>query len=165
MPCFINNPENAGKLPARNIKTKENGVVEHIKKTFPAFDWIHDKRVQDGCSKKRPDLLLDLGSHIIIVEIDENRHSTYPESCEAKRIQTIAEDTGFRPIVFIRFNPDAYKTEDGKRITSCWKISRGVCVISKVGEWKMRLDTLVKSIKQWCETGVDVPVTIDELFF
>ena len=59
----------------RNYKTKEKEVVDRIKEIFPEFTWVHDKRVEDGCSKRRPDLLLDLGSHIIIIEIDENKYS------------------------------------------------------------------------------------------
>ena len=53
----------------RNYKTKEKDVVDRIKEIFPDFTWVHDKKIQDGCSKRRPDLLLDLGSHIIIIEI------------------------------------------------------------------------------------------------
>ena len=52
----------------RNYKTKENCVVDKIRDAFPDLSWIADKKVQDGCSKRRPDLLLDLGSHVLIIE-------------------------------------------------------------------------------------------------
>ena len=39
------------------------------------IDWISDKKVQDVCSKRRPDVFADFGSHILIVEIDENQHN------------------------------------------------------------------------------------------
>lgn len=71
---------------ARNYKTKEFAVVEYIKNIFPDFTWIQDKKVQDGCSSKRPDLLLDLGYQVIIIEIDENQHTDYDCSCENKRL-------------------------------------------------------------------------------
>ena len=61
---------------SRNFKTKERDIVERIIEKFPDFGWIADKRIEDGCSKRRPDLLLELGSHIIIVEVDENKHDT-----------------------------------------------------------------------------------------
>ena len=38
-------------------KTKERDIVERIIKKFPNFGWIADKRIEDGCSKRRPDLL------------------------------------------------------------------------------------------------------------
>ena len=59
------------------VASKEKAVVEFIQEVFSDFTWNVDKRVADGCSRRRPDLLLDMGSQIIIVEIDENSHSTY----------------------------------------------------------------------------------------
>lgn len=75
---------------------------------FPDFTWITDKTIQDGCSLRRPDLFLDLGYQVVIVEIDENQHDGYDCSCENKRIMQLSLDVDHRPIVFIRFNPDDY---------------------------------------------------------
>lgn len=99
MPCYVNNPENNDKPVKRNYKTKELNVVDNLRKKFPNFTWVNDKSVKDGCSLKRPDLLLDLGSHVIIVEVDENNHNRYDCSCENKRIMQISKDVGHRPIV------------------------------------------------------------------
>ncbi len=33
--------------------------------------------VEGGCSKRRSDLHLDMGSRIVIVEVDENSHDVY----------------------------------------------------------------------------------------
>ena len=165
MPCFINNPENAGKVPTRNYKTKEVATVDYIKEIYPDFDWVADKRVQDGCSARRPDLLLDLGSHIIIMEVDENKHIGYECSCENKRLMQLSQDLHHRPIVFIRFNPDSYEGADGKRVTSCWKLSKGVCVVAKKKEWIHRLETLKQTITYWIETPTDKMVEIVELFY
>ena len=74
---------------------------------FVDFDWKTDKTINDGCSKRRPDLLLDFGYQIVIIEIDENQHNNYDCSCENKRIMELSQDLGHRPIVFIRFNPDS----------------------------------------------------------
>ena len=108
MPCFVNNPENKDKPAMRNYKTKEKDVVDRITKTYTNFTWVSDRKVQDGCSLRRPDLLLDMGSHIIILEVDENKHSNYDCSCENKRLMILSQDLQHRPIVFIRFNPDSY---------------------------------------------------------
>jgi hypothetical protein len=105
--CFVNNPENSDKPTTRNYKKREKDVVERIIKFFPDFSWVHDKQVQDGCSRRRPDLLCHFGSHVIIVEIDENKHSEYDCSCENKRLMQLSQDLNHIPIVFIRFNPDS----------------------------------------------------------
>ncbi len=67
---------------------------------------ICDKKIEGGCSRRRPDLFIDLGSHCIIIEVDENQHRQY--ECEEKRMIDLYEDSGFRKMVFLRFNPDSY---------------------------------------------------------
>jgi hypothetical protein len=164
MPCFVNNPENRDKPIIRNYKTKEKDVVDNIRETFPNFTWIADKTVQDGCSKKRPDLLLDLGYQIVIIEVDENQHKNY--SCDNKRTMELSRDLNHRPIIFIRFNPDDYIDKDGKKIESCWKLNTlGVIKISKKTEWNNRLTTLKNEIQKWIETKSEKTLEIVELFY
>jgi hypothetical protein len=76
---------------------------------FQFQEIITDKKIEGGCSKRRPDIMIDIGFQIIIVEIDENQDNNYDCSCEYKRIMELSQDVGFHPIVFIRFNPDGYK--------------------------------------------------------
>jgi hypothetical protein len=147
--CYVNiYPD---KTVSRNYKTKEYAVAEYVKHKFTTFTWNTDKTIQDGCSKKRPDLLLDLGYQILIIEIDENQHVNYDNSCENKRIMEISQDLGHRPIIFVRFNPDEYLNKDVK-ITSCWGYNKyGVSIIkqSKTKEWNDRLYKLENEIKYW----------------
>jgi len=147
--CYINMfPD---KPITRNYKTKEYAVVEYVKITFPDLSFISDKIIANGCSKRRPDLLLDLGYQIIIVEIDENQHIDYDCSCENKRTMELSQDVGHRPIIFIRFNPDDYRNKD-IIISSCWGIDkRGICSVKKTKqkEWKERLQTLTNQITYW----------------
>ena len=153
---------------SRNYKTKEKDVVDRIKATFPNFTWIADKRVQDGCSLRRPDLFLDMGSHIIIVEVDENQHSDYDCSCEHKRLMQISQDAGHRPIVFIRFNPDSYTNPDGVLVKSCWKLNKiGVMLISKSKEkeWVDRINTLKTQIQYWIDNQTEKTIEIIQLFY
>ena len=136
---------------SRNYKTKEYSVVEYVKSKFSNSQWIADKIVNGGCSKRRPDLLLDLGYQIIIVEVDENQHIDYDCSCQNKRIMELSKDLGHRPIVFIRFNPDDYE-KNGINITSCWgKDKKGICVVKKTkkNEWTQRLNVLEQHINYW----------------
>ena len=155
---------------SRNYKTKERSVVEFVTTKFPDFTWVADKHVNGGCSKRRPDLLLDLGDQIIIVEIDENQHTDYDCSCENKRIMELSQDVGHRPIVFIRFNPDDYTHENGNKISSCWaQDGNGICVIkkSKKIEWETRLQQLNDQIQYWSNTSHRTNKTVEvvQLFY
>jgi hypothetical protein len=151
-----------------NYKTKENNVVSKIKQTFNDFTWIADKKIKDGCSLRRPDLLLDMGSHIIIIEVDENKHSDYDCSCEHKRLMELSKDLQHRPIVFIRFNPDDYINQDGILVKSCWKLNRlGVMQISKTKqkEWEERINILKEQIEYWINNPTEKTIEIVELFY
>jgi hypothetical protein len=154
---------------ARNYKTKEYAVVEYVKTKFPDMDWVADKIVNGGCSRKRPDLLLDLGNQLLIVEIDENQHTDYDCSCENKRIMELSQDVGHRPIVFIRFNPDDY-LKNGTTITSCWgNDKKGICGVkkSKRVEWIERLTILGDVIDYWTSPPnvTDKTVEIVQLYY
>jgi hypothetical protein len=165
--CYINIFPN--KHVSRNYKTKEYAVVEYIKKTYPELNWISDKTIKDGCSKRRPDLLLDLGYQIIIVEIDENQHISYDCSCENKRIMELSQDLKHRPIIFIRFNPDDYIYLENN-ITSCWHINKnGISVVkkNKKTEWDNRLKSLEEQINYWLvpNNKIDKTIEIIQLFY
>lgn len=152
-----------------NYKTKEYAVVEHVKTKFPNHTWIADKIINGGCSKRRPDLLLDLLYQIVIIEVDENQHTDYDCSCQNKRIMELSQDLGHRPIVFIRFNPDDYE-KDGTNISSCWgQDKKGICVVkkSKRDEWTQRLNALEEQINYWIKPENITNKTIEtiQLFY
>jgi hypothetical protein len=154
---------------SRNYKTKEYAVVEYVKTKFPDLNWIADKIVNGGCSKRRPDLLLDLLYQIVIIEIDENQHTDYDCSCQNKRIMELSQDLGHRPIVFIRFNPDDYE-KCGTNITSCWgQDKKGLCIVkkSKQNEWNQRLNALEEHINYWITPENTTNKTIEtiQLFY
>ena len=166
--CFVNNPENHNKPAMRNYKTKEKDIVDKITQFFPDFTWVADKKVIDGCSRRRPDLLLDLGYHIIIVEIDENKHSNYDCICENKRLMELSQDLQHRPIVFIRFNPDDFTNEKGELVKSCWKLNKlGILHIiqSKKKEWEHRIECLKQEIQYWVDNPTEKTIEIVELFY
>jgi len=154
---------------SRNYKTKEYAVLECVKTELPTLNWIADKIINGGCSKRSPDLLLDLFYQIIIIEVDENQHIGYDCSCENKRIMELSQDLGHRPIILIRFNPDDY-VKDGKIISSCWgQDKKGICVVkkSKKDEWTQRLNVLVNHIKYWInpENRTNKIIEIIQLFY
>ena len=169
LPCYIHLfPDNP---IARNYKTKEKIVTDFVLENFKNVTIITDKKINDGCSKRRPDLLLDLGYQIIIVEIDENQHIDYDCSCENKRIMELSQDLNHRPIIFIRFNPDDYKHINNENITSCFGVNpqTGVLIVkkSKQKEWNERLNVLKNVIEYWINPAnkTDKMIEIIQLFY
>ena len=152
---------------ARNYKTKELAVVEFVKEHYTQINIITDKIIHEGCSRRRPDILIDLGYQILIVEVDENQHTYYDCSCENKRIMELSQDVGYRPIVFIRFNPDDYELK-GEKLSSCWRINKnGICSIkeSKQKEWNIRLNILKCTIDYWLQHKTNKMIEIVQLYY
>lgn len=166
--CFIHTfPDRA---IVKNYKTRESATVKYLMENFTAFTWTHDKRFVDGCSLRRPDLLLDLGYQVIIVEIDEDQHKYYDCLCENKRIMQLSQDVNHRPIVFIRFNPDAYKKLDGTTVKSCWGInSKGLFSVKqdKTVEWNNRLKALGDQVTFWTkpENKTNKTIEVIQLYY
>lgn len=165
--CFVH--MFPGKPVSRNYKTKEFEVVSFVKNTFQEVTWRADKKVEGGCSRRRPDILVDLGYQVVIIEVDENQHIGYDCSCENKRIMELSKDVDHRPIVFIRFNPDDYLVA-GVNQSSCFHInSKGFCAVkkSKQNEWRSRLLSLQETIQYWLQPchRTEKLVEIVELFF
>jgi hypothetical protein len=111
-----------------NNQVHEYNVEDYVLKGN--FTYIHNKVVQPGveapgehkaCSSSgtRPDFVVDVNPLFkTIIEVDENQHSGYRKLCatsihkELARMITVHEnDFGGSPTIFIRFNPDKYKTE------------------------------------------------------
>jgi hypothetical protein len=142
--CFIHTyPDND---IVRNYKTKERAVADFVRATYPNITVVLDQRVADGCSRRRPDILVDMGEYVVVTEIDENQHQAYDCTCENRRLMELFQDAGNRPLVMIRFNPDQYYDQREKSVPSCWGYTekRGLCVVkpNKTAEWVVRLATL-----------------------
>ena len=91
-----------------------------MERNFDKDIFDHDKVVAGGCSKKRPDFLITTFWGYIILEIDEFQHNrkTYPCECEVNRMKEIYFDCGVKHLLFIRYNPDSYKTIDDQKSES-----------------------------------------------
>ena len=151
---------------SRNYKIKENHMTDFIKKEFKDITLIYDKTVLCGCSKRRPDVFIDLFNYTIVIECDENQHRS-KEYEEEKREWDIYDDLANRPIVFIRFNPDSYKDEDGKKIKSCFKLCKitGIQIVANKKEFNKRLTKLKETIQYHLENTPKMEITIIKLFY
>jgi hypothetical protein len=154
----------------RNYKTKEVAVAEFVAAQFPDASWTTDKTIAGGCSRRRPDIFADFGSHVVIVEVDEHQHDSYDCECHHRRIMEISKDVAHRPVVFIRFNPDAYeRVTDGVKVTSCWGAATATGIMcvrkSKVAEWAARVDALRQQLAYWTANVPEKTVEVVELFY
>jgi len=85
----------------------------------------------------RPDFLHQAVQGLI-TETDEDQHKCRFESDEITRMLEITKSLG-KPTLFIRFNPDRYKTSTGEP----WMITK-------------RLEALVQVVKHWHITPLPV---------
>jgi hypothetical protein len=125
-----------------------------MQEKFPEWTWRNDKPVSGGCSRRRPDMLVDFGYLVLIIEIDENQHKAYDPSCEQRRLNELFLDLDCRPIVFIRFNPDDYIDSQGDKVTSCWTTNKkGICVVkkSKQHEMDQRMSALYRLVQKYTD--------------
>ena len=107
-----------------------------------------------------------MGTHILIIEIDEDdAHNGYDDDDEKRRISEIHEDLSFRPTVFIRINPDGYKTSDMTKVKSCWSVDKDTGILcmpnSNLEEWELRIESLFGKVYYWID---NVPEKIDIVY-
>lgn len=87
-------------------KAKENRIRDFLIDNRISF--TQDKQIWKGCSKRRPDFVIDCGTHYIFLEVDENRHHDYDCYREQIRMEKIHLDVKLMRSIFIRYNPDSY---------------------------------------------------------
>ena len=127
--------------------SKERGVFEFIKREFGAYGWVFNQRLGENCLF-RPDAMLKMESHTVIVEVDEGQHKQYDSIDEVSRMQQLHKSLG-TPTIFIRFNPGVYIDEYKKKHDPCWGVnSLGEFVPSDEKEWNHRLHTLKTCISK-----------------
>ena len=142
---------------------KEHYVRDALQAHFgEGVTMICNKQVEGGCSKRRPDIFIDCGSHCLMIEVDEHRHVNY--SCEEKRMVELYEDIGFRKIVFIRFNPDAYEIEEAYYDSPFHYTDSGVVHLDEE-ELNSRVAKLIDCINLHKDAEPAEQLTVEYLFY
>ena len=148
---------------------KELAVVAHIRETFPLLQWINDKTVVGGSSRRRPDILLDLGEFVIIIEIDEGGSSHSVRRGTDARNDELRTDLAEKSCVVIHFNPDSYSYFNGSRhVKSCWSYDdTGKVYVppDKEAEWRERLFQLEERIRFHLANPFEAHFLEEYLFF
>ena len=122
-----------------------------LKEIYPEL--VLDRVVSGGCSKRRPDGLLDCLTHSIIIEIDEDQHVGYETLCDNRRTMELFDDLGQRPIVFIRLNPDKYSL-DGKTTRGCFIQTKDGNLKTMPTEFGNRFSALQDALEHAIQHGV-----------
>jgi hypothetical protein len=141
-------------------KLKETIMVKYLRNNIKECEEILADRIIDStCNLYRPDILYDCGTHIVVVECDENQHKNYPwESCslnkslehmEEKRMYEIMVAYGL-PAIFLRWNPDNFKM-NGSTVKR-YNIDK-------------RLEMLVKWIRYCIKMKLEPGVIYKKLFY
>jgi EsV-1-7 cysteine-rich motif len=93
-----------------------------------------DKRIVDSKNggSERPDIVINpnSGNFKIVVEVDEDQHKYRAELCECTRMKNISEAYQLH-CLFIRFNPDEYKSTDYAEVPKNKRLLRLKQVIEK----------------------------------
>jgi len=154
--CFVFlNPDHKSN---KNFLFKQKEVVKELEEEFK-IDRV-DRRVDGGCSRRRPDIVIDQLSHVVIVEIDEDQHKYYNDECEKQRINDLYQDFGFRPIVMIRFNPDKYMKYGEKVLGMFDKQKR-----KRLTEYNLRILKLKEVLSKNIFNVPETHFTIEYLFY
>jgi hypothetical protein len=165
--CFVK--DNPDEKIINNRCMKEYAVRDYIKEHFSDYKWIFDKSLKNGCSKYRPDIFLDLETHIIIIEIDEYQHAIYDSHNEELRVQYIHDYCDNRKLVFIRFNPDTYRDKNNHIIKSPWVYYRTKLKISSdkklERDWNDRLESLKNTINKFIQIIPEKDIEFIKLFY
>ena len=130
----------------------EKDMVRHLKsiEKIKPYIALKDKIIaNDMCNtKRRPDVLISSGDLHIIVECDEKQHQYRIPSCEAGRMDEIIDELKTGKIVFVRWNPDKYNSND-----------------EKMKLRKERLKMLSDKIIELTENQPDEPISVIYMFY
>ena len=145
---------------------KEAGILEVD--NVRVFEITYNKSVGKSCGSYRPDIAIDCGAFVILVEIDEFQHhartfrrvvdgvtvdathvnASYAPDCELVRMLNVTQAYQ-KPCHFIRINPDAFEIG-------------GVNVRVSAAD---RHAALCTQIRATIASGVHAPVVVTYMFF
>lgn len=150
-------------LMKKRVKKKEEFIAkllsEEIDLKNDVIEMWRDTIIDSSCTKTRPDFVYHCGTHIVIVEVDEEQHRSYNNCGHEKEDKLKAENVRMynignifqgKPVIFIRYNPDDFKNKDGNKI--------------KITNVK-RHNTLIKWVKKCFRTKWDQGIHVKYLFY
>ncbi|KAJ1617145.1 hypothetical protein T492DRAFT_1101866 [Pavlovales sp. CCMP2436] len=135
----------------RDLQTKERALLAWLKALMadaPShLSMRHDQVVSGGCGKERHDFCIDVLSHVVILECDENG------------------SFGGRPVVFLRFNPDRFVDKQGAVHPSCFALKHGVLTLARETAWLKRLGLVEVRLRYHLCPVPDAQHLVEEFLF
>jgi len=125
-----------------------NYLNENIKDIKPSS---FDKTIVNDCNiKNRPDIVYEVKTHVVVLEIDEGQHKGYCPEGEVNRMKNIYTAYGGEmPVVFVRYNPDNFRVSGN---------------IVKIPVEK-RLDIMSKWVRKAIYERPESPISIVYLYY
>ena len=109
----------SGKRP-RLAKQRE--VLQFLDHCFTEFPYdttdVVPQDLKDCDRRERPDVMWDRADRIVILEVDEDQHKSRPCECEQTRMMNVSQALGSEKTVWIRYNPDSFKSPESRRWSS-----------------------------------------------
>jgi hypothetical protein len=151
--------EERDRMMKKRVKKHEEMICNLLREEIDISCTYRDEVVDRSCSNKRPDFVYHCGTHIVIVEVDEDQHKSYKctsygDNKEGKmkgeniRMFEIAQSFDGLPVFFLRYNPDNYRVNG----------VLGKCPMSK------RHDLLIKWVRK-CIRELRVGFNVKYLFY
>ncbi len=135
---------------------KEHAVVRHLRRTVDV-QFKYDESPGFECTRKRPDIRFEMDAHDVIVEVDENQHRGYEESCECARISEIVGAIGGKSVVFVRYNPDTVRCNGARvHVTAAERIDVLVATV-KAELAKCHDEFSVRVVQLWFDSAEPGP--------
>jgi Holliday junction resolvase len=132
---------------------KELAIKALLEAQLGHIDFVHDRVTEAilecACRKYRPDFWAELPTFVLVIEVDEHQHEQYEPSCELRRLVELLVACMGKPLVVIRYNPDAYMIQGETQRTST----------------KKRQAALIDRIQKYENNYLDKILTVEYMFY
>ena len=150
--------------------TKQKKVIKDLLSVNGLEPSSHDQVPFDTtlCGRERPDFLFDMGTHMVILEVDENQHKDRQCLCEQTRMVNITQGLGGVFVRWLRYNPDPFKLLNG-RLSTLSDSRRHVHLLAWLRLSMQTVPTSLLEVVYLCYNGCedlvgkDKIMTIDQL--
>jgi hypothetical protein len=164
--CFVNLFPDDSRVNTARIKSREILVERFLEEEFGGFR--HDTPIMyGGCdclSRRRIDHRKLINATMLAIETDEGQHKSYDDEDETNRYDDLYMHHSGK-FIFIRFNPDSYRDQTGKRHPGFFDNSmkqNTTEVERRLSVLKDKIDEITRRIEQ--DENTD-PVEIHKLFY
>ena len=114
MKCGNCNPELFKRVRLAKQREIHSLLIANEKYLGKKYDTYDETINNRECGLERPDWTYDCGTHIVVLECDEDQHSSRPCLCEQTRMINITQSFGL-PVIFLRYNPDRFKNKNNRK--------------------------------------------------